>query len=302
MSSTNSFFGRPATLVGVGQRAGRVRASRTCRSASHRSCQRSSISWASAPVYRNVGVRRQVRRSGPRSSSSDRFYDAARRYYGCKSCLRATRSSRTWGSSTAHRSPLLIGPPGVRFVGPSVAPATAASRSSRGARSTTRPGWSAPRCRRVAWCPATTWPSSGRPVAAADHHHPGLLAGRAGQHGAAAADAHGLARRVHRITRARIRHGDAKLRADRRRCSPRSTSRAPGDPPIEPMAAVLPGSPSVPQRRAAGDPRARSRAAGDPAVHQRLDQRAEGRDDPRPGAGRQHRRVVRGGRARPTTR
>ena len=50
------------------------------------------------------------------------------------------------------------------------------------------------------------------------------------------------------------------------------------------MGAVLPGAPGVPTRRRARGAGARPRAARHPAVHERLDERAEGRDDPRPGA------------------
>ena len=91
-------------------------------------------------------------------------------------------------------------------------------------------------------------------------------------------------------TRTRIIHGDAKLllidplladvlRAGARRSADRLARRR--------------CSARLARRRALGDPGARPRAPRHPAVHQRLDQRAEGRDDPRPGAHRQPRRLVR---------
>ncbi len=101
-------------------------------------------------------------------------------------------------------------------------------------------------------------------------------------------------------TRTRISHGDAELLlidpllAD-------FYAPAPGDPPTVVLDALMPGAPNVPVRRPPGDPGARSRAAGDPAVHERVDQRAEGRDDPRPGAGGQHRGVVDAPPSWPTT-
>ena len=98
-------------------------------------------------------------------------------------------------------------------------------------------------------------------------------------------------------TRGRIRHGDAKLLLIDELLAA-FYERTIGDPPIELMARGAARVVDGAQRRAAGDPGARSRAAGHPAVHQRIDQRAEGRDDPRPGAGRQHRRVVHRCRAR----
>ena len=98
-------------------------------------------------------------------------------------------------------------------------------------------------------------------------------------------------------TRARIRHGDAKLVLIDDQLAG-FYAPAPGDPPIEPIGAVLPGAPGVPDRRPAGDPGARSRAARHPAVHERVDERAEGRDDPRPRAVGQRRRVLRGRRHR----
>ena len=84
-------------------------------------------------------------------------------------------------------------------------------------------------------------------------------------------------------TRARIRHGDAKLVLIDDLLAA-FYERTAVDPPIELMAAVLPGSIECTERRAVGAPCPRSRAAGDPAVHERIDQRAEGRDDPRPRA------------------
>ena len=62
--------------------------------------------------------------------------------------------------------------------------------------------------------------------------------------------------------------------------------------------AVLPGAPGVPSGDAPRAAGARPRAAGDPAVHERVDERAEGRDDPRPGA---HRRTSTPAARRPSS-
>ena len=113
----------------------------------------------------------------------------------------------------------------------------------------------------------------------------GVLAGRRALDGAAAADADGVARGVRRArpgpasatatpsslliddrARAVLRAGAAATRRSRR-CGP----------------IACPGR-GAPERRALEHAGARPRAARHPAVHERLDERAEGRDDPRPGA------------------
>ena len=100
-------------------------------------------------------------------------------------------------------------------------------------------------------------------------------------------------------TRARIRHGDAKLVLIDDLLADFYIAAA-GDPPIAPMRSVMPGAPNVPTGDALELPHARPGTARDPAVHQRLDERAEGRDDPRSCAQRQHRRLLRGGACWPT--
>ena len=106
MSSTK-IFGSAGDLVGIGQRVRRDSVPRTCRLR--------PIDPASE--VRSPGrARRCIETSGHRQELVgaelivQRSYDAARRYYGCKSCLRAP-SRRTWASSTAS-SPQLTGPPG----------------------------------------------------------------------------------------------------------------------------------------------------------------------------------------------
>ena len=81
-------------------------------------------------------------------------------------------------------------------------------------------------------------------------------------------------------TRARIRHGDAKLLLVDDLLAAVYEPVA-GDPPTESLAAVLPGAPDVPSRRCPRVPAAGPRAARHPPVHERLDERAEGGDDPR---------------------
>ena len=72
-------------------------------------------------------------------------------------------------------------------------------------------------------------------------------------------------------TRARIRHGDAKLvLIDDQLAAFYEAVR--GDPPIEPMAAVLPGSANAPSGDALAAPTRRPRAPRDPAVHVGLDE------------------------------
>jgi hypothetical protein len=92
-------------------------------------------------------------------------------------------------------------------------------------------------------------------------------------------------------TRARIRHGDAKLILIDDMLAAFYAA-GPDDPPIEPMAAVLPGFGWCAHQRSVGATGTRPRAAGHPAVHQRVDQRAERGDDPRSSLARQPRRVV----------
>ena len=78
-------------------------------------------------------------------------------------------------------------------------------------------------------------------------------------------------------TRARIRHGEpsSSLIDD---LLAAFYEAAPGDPPLVPMAAVMGGGNG--SADAIEIASSRSGAARDPAVHERLDERAEGRDDP----------------------
>ncbi len=98
-------------------------------------------------------------------------------------------------------------------------------------------------------------------------------------------------------TRARIRHGDAKLVLIDELLAA-FYDRTVGDPPIELMASVLPGSSTAPGGERLELP------AHDPERLVILQYTSgstsepKGRDDPRPGAGRQHRRLVRPRRAR----
>ena len=83
-----------------------------------------------------------------------------------------------------------------------------------------------------------------------------------------------------RSTRARIRHGDAKLVLIDDQLADFYTA-VEGDPPIEPMQVGDARRAERAERRRTRTPTARSRPARDPAVHERVDERAEGRDDPR---------------------
>ena len=196
---------------------------------------------------------------------------------------------RTWGSSIGSSRPP-TGPTGVRFVGPSVAPAAGDSFVSWGEiHDDARVVGAALQARGLVPGDhvAILGPTSRQLITIIQGC---WLAGVASM-------VLPLPMRMGSLdafiesTRARIRHGDAKLRADRRAARRvlradcrRSADRADGRGPARVADRA--------ERRAAGDPGARPRATGDPAVHQRIDQRAEGRDDPRSGAGRQHRRVV----------
>ena len=172
---------------------------------------------------------------------------------------------------------------GVRFVGASVMPdgepavRVVAPAPRRGPGRRRRPAGPRPRPRRPRRHPRTDQP---RP----DDDRPRLLDGRHRLDGAAAADAHGLAGGVRRVDPGPHPPRRRQARADRRPCWPRSTRRRPATRRSPRWAAVLPGRPRRAVRRAPGGAGARSRAARDPAVHERVDERAEGRDDPRPGA------------------
>ncbi len=135
----------------------------------------------------------------------------------------------------------------------------------------------------------------------ADDDRPRLLDGRPGLDGPAAADADGVPRLVHREhpiahpPRRREAGVDRRparrlLRRRRRRSADRTD--AFGDPRRAERA----------RRGRARTPVTRSGTPRHPAVHQRVDERAEGRDDPRSRAQRQHRRVLRSGRTRPRRR
>ena len=121
----------------------------------------------------------------------------------------------------------------------------------------------------------------------------GVLAGRADVDGAAAADAHGLARRVHRLDPRphppRRRQAAARRRPVRRRLRAGPGRSAHGVA----VERVARGAKRADRRRLRGAA-AGSRTARHPAVHERIDERAEGRDDPRSRPVGEHRRDRRG--------
>ena len=157
------------------------------------------------------------------------------------------------------------------------------------ASSTRRPAASPPPSRPAASCPATTSPSSARPPGR--WSPPSRAAGWPVPPSWCCRCRCGWARIEEFVdqTRARIRHADAELVLIDPDAGRRSIEPAAGDPPIGRWRRRSPGRAGASAERWER-PGRRSRALGDPAVHERLDDRPEGRDAPAPRARRQPRR------------
>ena len=110
---------------------------------------------------------------------------------------------------------------------------------------------------------------------AADHHRSGMLACGPGEHGAAVADANGSLEAFIDRHGGRIRHGDAKLVLIDELLAA-FYERTAGDPPIELMAAVLPGSSKPHPVPSAANSCPRSGAIGDLGNTQTASQRPKG--------------------------